>query len=253
MGQRTSLCFMFPILKEASVAPLCTWDLRFRLELTIRPKPCTSPPLAEGSPPVAVQYPSSDSRSMLVPLCRADSIESRIRSWGCRKSTVKKTSPGMTLLEFGLTWRRPIVPRPAGPCASAISLTARIRRAAVTKSERQFIAQERSPRDAANRQRDHAAYLDHGRLRLVHDHRADLIQRLGRSNLYNEFRQAFGASVKIVALFVASYPDADPGVLFRSNSPPVSDRQHGPENDKSQHLSRPEAPDRPPLLKNARM
>jgi hypothetical protein len=30
--------------------------------------------------------------------CRADSIESRIRSWGCRKSTVKKTSPGMTLL-----------------------------------------------------------------------------------------------------------------------------------------------------------
>ena len=33
--------------------------------------------------------------------------------------------------------------------------------------------EERSPRDAADRQRDHATYLDHGRLRLVHDYRAD--------------------------------------------------------------------------------
>src|ERR1700737_2275926 len=75
--------------------------------------------------------------------CRADSIESRIRSWGCRKSTGKKTSPGMTLLEFGLTWRRPIVPRPAAPWASQLSLPAKIRRAAVTKeSERQLIGVE---------------------------------------------------------------------------------------------------------------
>jgi len=49
------------------------------------------------------------------------------------------------------------------------------------------------------------------------------------------------STVKIVALFVASYSDAVPGVLFRSYSLPVSDRQHGPENDKSQHLSWPES------------
>jgi hypothetical protein len=75
--------------------------------------------------------------------CRADSSNREYDFWGVENQLSKKTSPGMTLLEFSLTWRRPIVPRPAGPLASAISLTARIRRAAVTKeSERQFISVE---------------------------------------------------------------------------------------------------------------